>query len=157
MMIRRVWIKTIGDNASSAIIARGKRRVTLPNSSASAPPRPLRTANGGLLRVLDDHCRRRGDRGPFVRRLPMKRTLLASVSVLALTLPAVAQEFSVFINMSLVPAAYCSPQRQQPQEPPVAQRPIADPVVATDSTATSADRITSVLGAARAIVGTARE
>jgi hypothetical protein len=47
MMIRRVWIKTIGDNASSAIIDRGRRLVTLPNSSASAPPRPLRSANGG--------------------------------------------------------------------------------------------------------------
>src|SRR6266403_1745012 len=44
MTIQRVWITTIGDNASSAIIDRGKRRVTLPNSSASAPTRPLRSA-----------------------------------------------------------------------------------------------------------------
>lgn len=122
---------------------------------------------GHPLQSNSDHnlgstfLRRAGDRGLSVGRpaMKLKLALLASASLLALTapVPAVAQEFSVFINMSLVPAAYCSPQRQQPQEPPVAQRPIADPVVATDSTATSADRITSVLGAARAIVGTARE
>src|SRR5262245_54028240 len=37
-MIRRVWIKTIGGNALIGITDRGKRRVTQPNCSASAPP-----------------------------------------------------------------------------------------------------------------------
>jgi hypothetical protein len=54
MMTRQVWIKTIGDNASIAITDHGKRRVTLPNSSTSAPPRPLRNADGGLLLPADD-------------------------------------------------------------------------------------------------------
>src|SRR6516225_7084989 len=53
MMIRRVWIKTNGDNASTAITDHGKRRVTLLNSSASAPPRPLRSADGGPLFPAD--------------------------------------------------------------------------------------------------------
>src|SRR6516162_11815107 len=53
MMIRRVWIKTIGDNASTAITDHGKPRVTLLNSSASAPPRPLRSADGGPLFPAD--------------------------------------------------------------------------------------------------------
>ena len=46
MMIQRVWIRTIGDNASMAITDHGKRRVTLPNCSVSARPRPLRSADG---------------------------------------------------------------------------------------------------------------
>jgi len=49
-----VWIKTIGDNASIAITDHGKRRVTLPNSSTSAPPRPLRSADGGPRFPADD-------------------------------------------------------------------------------------------------------
>src|SRR6516164_3862167 len=53
-MIRRVWIKTIGDNASIAITDHGKRRVTLPNSSTSAAPRPLRRAENGPLFPADD-------------------------------------------------------------------------------------------------------
>ena len=47
MMIQRVWTKSIGDNASIAITDHGKRRVTLPNSSASTPPRPLQRADNG--------------------------------------------------------------------------------------------------------------
>ena len=46
--------KDIGDNASIAITDLGKRRVTLPNSSTSAPPRPLRSADGGPLFPTDD-------------------------------------------------------------------------------------------------------
>ena len=41
-------------NASTAITDHGKRRVTLPNCSASAPPRPLRSADGGPLFPADD-------------------------------------------------------------------------------------------------------
>src|SRR5262245_48415292 len=52
MMIRRVWIKTIGDNASIAITDHGKRRGTLPNSSTGAPPRPLQRADNGPLCAL---------------------------------------------------------------------------------------------------------
>ena len=58
MMIRRVWIKTIGDNASIAITDHGKRRVTLPNSSTGAPPRPLQRADNGPLFPADDLRRR---------------------------------------------------------------------------------------------------
>src|SRR5215469_2483790 len=49
MMIRRVWTKTIGKNASIAITARGKRRVTLPNCSACARLRLLRRAEHLLV------------------------------------------------------------------------------------------------------------
>ena len=49
MMTRRVWIKTIGDDASIAITDHGKRRVTLLNFSASAPPRLLRGAEDLLV------------------------------------------------------------------------------------------------------------
>ena len=47
--------------------------------------------------------------------MKLKLALLASASWLALTalVPAAAQEFSVFINRSLAPDAYCSPRRQQ--------------------------------------------
>jgi hypothetical protein len=78
--------------------------------------------------------------------MKLKLTLLASASLLALAAaaPAAAQEFSVFINRSLAPDAYCSPRRQQPQEPLVAQRPIPNPVVATDGTATRADRVSTI-------------
>src|SRR6516164_3342392 len=44
MMIRRVWIKSIGENASIAITGRGKRRVTLPNCATYARPPLLRRA-----------------------------------------------------------------------------------------------------------------
>src|SRR5215510_8631369 len=50
-MIRRVSIKTIGDNASIAITDHGKRRVTLPNSSTSGP---LQRADNGPLFSADD-------------------------------------------------------------------------------------------------------
>jgi hypothetical protein len=53
MIIRRVWIKTIGENASIAITNRGKRRVTLPNCSACARQRLLRRAEHLMYPAFD--------------------------------------------------------------------------------------------------------
>src|SRR5215469_6791337 len=70
MMIRRVWIKTIGENASIAITDRGKRRVTLPNCSACARPRLLRRAEEeklGATERLRIRARDRQRRGTHQR------------------------------------------------------------------------------------------
>ena len=107
---------------------------------------------GHPLQSNSDHnlgstfLRRAGDRGLSVGRpaMKLKLALLASASLLALTapVPAAAQEFSVFINRSLAPDAYCSPRRQQlprDENTPVAMNDrtaLPDPRAAIRNTAT---------------------
>src|SRR5215471_14497429 len=130
MMIRRVWIKTIGDNASITITDHGKRRVTLPNCSASAPPRPLRSADGGLLLPADDlGCETIAACEPILRALapgrpflklataPPMRSTVASHS--SRRLPITSSIYYLWCELSLRVIRQCSDVFRQTSYPEI--------------------------------------